>query len=334
MFISIDVSALSFSSTSVRTAYWYENGTLSDSGFVTTNPRNLPQYGSSATGYVSMRLYQWRYSTSSALSTGRYKIATDITFSSVDGIDIDNFLNGEISEIRCGTTYSNASEDNLTLIDYEFRKESDTKFQFNYTIDVLSTSCSLFSGIVKWGDNEYTSEYTVNNSTSTNETLSFYVSYKEIEVLNNQEIIDSLDKNTNDIIENDNQNTQDIIDSQDKINDSLTDDNVETDDATGFFDDFTTEDNGGISGIVTAPLTMINSLLQTGTCTDLSFSILGKDVYLPCGSILWNLVPSAILIVYQTIVCGYFSYILLKSLFKDIEKLKNPNNSEVSTLDL
>lgn len=120
----------------------------------------------------------------------------------------------------------------------------------------------------------------------------------------------------------------------DNINDSLTDSNVDSSDATGFFDDFTTEDNGGISGIVTAPLNMVNSLLQTGTCSDFSFSILGKDVSLPCGSILWNSVPTAILVIYHTIICGYFSYLILKSLFKDIEKMKNPNSSEVNTIDL
>lgn len=209
----IDVKAATFSSTSVRTAYWYDGGDLYDDGFITTNPRSLPQYVATSTkGPVSLRLFQWRYSTNSALSVGsRYKISTDITFSSVNGIDIDNFLNGEISELRCGTTYSNASEDNLTIVSSQIRKESETKFQINYTIDVLSNNCTLFSGIVKWGGNEYDTLYNVNYSGTGNSQLSFYVSYKEIEVLNNQDIID-----------NANQNTQDILDSQDKINDAIT----------------------------------------------------------------------------------------------------------------
>lgn len=273
LFLSIDVSAATFSSTSVRTAYWYQNGQLSDTNFVTTNPRNLPQYASVASGPVSLRLYQWRYSTGNALPIGRYKIATDITFSSLEGNSIENFLNPVFDEIRCGSTYSNASADNLKLIEYKFYKVNDTKFQFNYTIDVLSNTCSLFSGIIKYDPNEYDSKYMVNGPGTSNESLSFYTSYQELGKTDNQDIIDNANQNTQDIIDNNNQNTQDIIDSQDKINDSLTDETPP--DTTGLGDAAGWLPAGPVDSLVTLPITLLQSLTNNldSACTPINLPI-------------------------------------------------------------
>lgn len=119
------------------------------------------------------------------------------------------------------------------------------------------------------------------------------------------------------------------------LNDNITNGNIDSGTGNSFFDNFQTEDNGGISGIITAPLTLINSLLDgQGTCTDLTFPILGKEVSMPSGCIIWDKVPNEMEVLIQTLVCGTGAYFLLRQLFKDIEKLKNPNNSEVSTLDL
>lgn len=115
--------------------------------------------------------------------------------------------------------------------------------------------------------------------------------------------------------------------------------NPEVDESTsnggGFFDNFTTTDNGGISSIVTSPLRLIKGLLNSGSsCQDLSFTIYGKKVAFPSGCILWDKVPDNVLTIYHTLICGVFAYYLLIKLFKDIENLKDPNKSEVSTLDL
>lgn len=122
---------------------------------------------------------------------------------------------------------------------------------------------------------------------------------------------------------------------QEEIKDAITDSNVDTNTGNSFFDNFSTEDNGGISGIITAPLTLINSLLDNqGTCTDLEFPIMGKDVAIPSGCIIWDKVPNSIETIIQMLVCGTGAYFILTKLFKDINNLKDPNKSEVSTLDL
>lgn len=121
----------------------------------------------------------------------------------------------------------------------------------------------------------------------------------------------------------------------DDIENTITDSNVDDSTGSSFFDNFNTDDNGGISGIITAPLTLINSLLNSNKqCTNLEFSILEADVSLPSGCILWDKVDEEMTTLYQTILCGFFSFIILKKLFKDIEEIKNPKDSEVSTLDL
>lgn len=141
---------------------------------------------------------------------------------------------------------------------------------------------------------------------------------------------------TNIIIDNNNKNTQDIIDNQKENTDKILDDNVDSsnENASSFFDNFTLEDNGGISSIVTAPLKVIQGLISGGTCSNLEFSVFNKELYFPSGCILWNNCPEPILVLYHTLICGFFSYFIGLSLFKDIESLKNPNDSGVSTLDL
>lgn len=141
------------------------------------------------------------------------------------------------------------------------------------------------------------------------------------------------------------ENSQEIIKEQqqtndklDNLNDSLTNDNTSgaNDSASSFFDSFTSEDNGGISSIITAPLNLINGMLDvnTNTCNPLSVNILGKDVDLPCGKLLWSRAPDSIVVLWQTIICGFFSYKLIVSLYHDIDKLKDPEQKGVDTLDL
>lgn len=162
-----------------------------------------------------------------------------------------------------------------------------------------------------------------------------FENFEIIEVDNTNDVI--IDQNETIIDQNEETNKQlgDLNEKQDEIKDSITDSTVEEGTGNNFFNNFNTEDNGGISGIVTAPLDLIKSLLDNqGSCTDLSFEVWGKEVALPSGCLIWDEVPSSIEIVLQTLFCGPCAYYLLTKLFKDVNNLKDPNKSEVSTLDL
>lgn len=138
--------------------------------------------------------------------------------------------------------------------------------------------------------------------------------------------------------------TSKLDDTNDKLNDlndSLNNSDISgaDDDATNFFNNFNTDDNGGISSIITSPLRLINSLLSnSNSCNDLSLqvSILknSKDVSLPCGSILWSKAPASTITIYHTIIFGLGAFFILKSLFKDIEDIKHTEDKGVKTTDL
>ena len=101
-----------------------------------------------------------------------------------------------------------------------------------------------------------------------------------------------------------------------------------------FFEDFSDTDNGGISAIITSPLRLINSLLNDSSCESLMLPIFENQIPFPSGCMLWDKAPQSIISLWHTFICGLGSYFILTSLFKDIEKLKHPDESEVKTLDL
>lgn len=118
------------------------------------------------------------------------------------------------------------------------------------------------------------------------------------------------------------------------LNDNLTNDEVNTEGASSFFDSFSDTDHGGLSGVITAPLKFIRKL--TGTCSPLNIDVLGADVELPCGDTLfWNKPEvSSFRIVWNVLVGGAMLYLLMSKLFKVIEGLKNPDDSRIEVMKL
>lgn len=120
--------------------------------------------------------------------------------------------------------------------------------------------------------------------------------------------------------------------------DSIIDWFSETFDSESSFEDwiqdFGQEDNGGISQIITSPLRLIYSLDDTDDCEPLRFSIWDKEVAIPNGCLLWSLATTEISTTYHIVIYGYLTYRILIELFLLIEKLKDPKEREVDTLDL
>lgn len=132
---------------------------------------------------------------------------------------------------------------------------------------------------------------------------------------------------TNEDIKN---STNDIKNSTNDIKDSINNSNVDDSSSTasGFFDNFSDNDHG-LSSIITAPLRAINSMLSN-QCVAPGATYKGQSFSLPCGSMLWdrpggNDFKNFINIFYG----GFLAYFVIRRLFLDIEKLKNPNNDKV-----
>ena len=136
------------------------------------------------------------------------------------------------------------------------------------------------------------------------------------------------------IIDNNNKNTQDIIDNQKENTDKILDDDISDSEnqANSFFDSFVDNDNGGISGIITAPLTAINSMLN-GTCTPLTTNFKGKQISLSCGYDMWSKL-SGIKDFLNLVLGGLLCYRICIKLFNLIQNLKNPDNDKVEVMNL
>ena len=100
--------------------------------------------------------------------------------------------------------------------------------------------------------------------------------------------------------------------------------------ASDFFDDFTVPDVGGLSAIITAPLSTIQSLLNS-TCTPLVLPLpfVDEDLTLPCLNAIYTEHFGAFFTLYQTIILGIIAYRCILSIFFDIKGFTNPNDDRI-----
>lgn len=133
------------------------------------------------------------------------------------------------------------------------------------------------------------------------------------------------------IIDNQNQNTNQTIS-------TITDSNTTeaSSEANNFFSGFTSQDNGGISSIITAPLQAISGLVSA-QCVQIELPIPyldNKTLILPCMSSIYREHFGAVFSLYQTIIFGAIAYRMLVSLFMMIQGFKNPDDDKIEVVDL
>lgn len=127
---------------------------------------------------------------------------------------------------------------------------------------------------------------------------------------------------------------QAIVNSQQDINNTLNDDNVDSQQAGDFFSNFQ-HDSHGLSGIVTSPLRLINSL-TTATCNPLEFDLpfVHEHVVLPCMKPIYENYFGVFFSLWQLITTGLISYNILINIYSKIHNLQNPNNDRIEVLNL
>ena len=147
------------------------------------------------------------------------------------------------------------------------------------------------------------------------------------------------------IIDNNNQNTQAIINGQNNINSSINNSTIDssTSNGGGYFENFTINDNVGLSSIIVAPIQFLRDLLTSGaSCNPISFSLNMQDdnilvsnngLSLPCGDVLWNRVPQAIELVWITLIWGLVGYRLLIDVVRFSNDMLNPMSTKEYVLD-
>jgi len=110
--------------------------------------------------------------------------------------------------------------------------------------------------------------------------------------------------------------------------------NDSIDDSSSFFDGFDTNDNGGISAVITAPLVLVRK--STQSCEPLVLTSFDKDITLPCGDTLfWGRSEVASFrTVWNLLIGGSFLFFLLSKVFKTIENIKDPESDKVEVMKL
>lgn len=132
-----------------------------------------------------------------------------------------------------------------------------------------------------------------------------------------------------------NQNNQ-IINKQQQTIDSINDSNTSqaTSSASDFFSNFTTN-NHGLTGIITAPLSAIQSLTSS-TCSDLVLPLpfVNQNLTLPCMRSIYDQHFGNFMTIYDTITLGIISYWVMVRIFALVKDFKNPEHDEIEVVDL
>lgn len=126
------------------------------------------------------------------------------------------------------------------------------------------------------------------------------------------------------------------LEEQKKTNETLKDDNIDKaqDSAGGFFNDFTT-DTHGLTAVITAPLSLIESITSSA-CSPLVIPLpyVDKDLTLPCMGTIYSNFFGSFLSIYQVITFGIVAYWVLVRIFNLVKDFKNPDHDEIEVLDL
>lgn len=122
-----------------------------------------------------------------------------------------------------------------------------------------------------------------------------------------------------------------------KTNDTLNDDDTTgaSNNANSFFNDFE-ENNHGLSGVISAPLNYIKSLL-TSTCSPIELPvpfIENQKVILPCMSSVYENTFGSFFTIYQTIVTGLVTYWVCIKIYFMVKGFQNPESDKVEVVDL
>lgn len=138
------------------------------------------------------------------------------------------------------------------------------------------------------------------------------------------------------IINNNNQNQEQTHQDMQNINNSLNNNNVSgaNQDANSFVNNQAFQDNTGLTGIITAPLSVINSLTSSCSPIRLTIPYLDTNVDLPCiGDLLASKMGALIQLV-KVVINGYICYLIGLDMFKIVKHARDPDDDRIEVLDL
>lgn len=119
------------------------------------------------------------------------------------------------------------------------------------------------------------------------------------------------------------------------LNSNLTDSNIDTSGANGFFNNYQYDDYG-LSSIITAPLELIKKL-NNSQCTELSIPlpyVKNQNLKLPCMNTIYKQHFNSLFTLYQNITTGFIAYWVAIRIFALVKSFKDPEDDKIEVLDL
>lgn len=109
-----------------------------------------------------------------------------------------------------------------------------------------------------------------------------------------------------------------------------------SDTASGFFDNFE-DDDYGLSDIITAPLSLIQSLMSNA-CPNMRLTVPfvqeNNTFSLPCLDMIYIEHFGSFLTIYRTIVNGFLGYWVVVKIFAMVKGFKDPDDDKIEVMDL
>ena len=307
--------------------------------------------------------YSWSDFSFSINNIGEYILPSDVPLSSF----MNTKYNFEIYDYFNPTEPLNCSKSQVlgflsNVSDFTFRIKGESnalsepirgQLQFNYPSDITVTNSDLTIDIVQFNDNEVAGNYKLNCPDNIKACYIEY-SYNYIDDItsevdfgikvtfntnNSPRYIQLYNCFHNDMYDYYNSSyTYTNSPGSSSNNDSvltnfLQDGSLDDGASSDFFNNFKLEDNGGISEIITLPLQALRAM-GNGQCSNLSATIKGKQLIMPCGYEFWNKIPNDFKTFYKIVFQGIISFYLLKDLYYTSERMKNTDDDRVEVLDL
>lgn len=132
------------------------------------------------------------------------------------------------------------------------------------------------------------------------------------------------------------ENQQDTTNAINNVNNSINNNNVSgaNQDANSFVNNQAFQDNTGLTGIITAPLSVINSLTSTCSPIRLPIPYLDTNVDIPCIGDLLSSKMGALIQLVKVVINGYICYLIGLDMFKIVKHARDPNDDRIEVLDL
>lgn len=131
-----------------------------------------------------------------------------------------------------------------------------------------------------------------------------------------------------------NNNINNVNNSVNEVNNSINNDNVDNQQSSDFFTNFNSNVDGSLVTLIKKPIDIVNSFYNT--CEPIVFHIpkFDIDLTIPCISSINNGFTSVIFPIARIIINGLLCYRLILAFIDVINKLKDPNNSDLEVVDL